>query len=104
VSALPTATRAPAACGARSTSLPSRPGAVLTAVAGVLEGGGRPMSVAEIHAAISSLADAAVPRSSVNAALSSHCRGPSARFRRIRFGVYALNTFGLAEGSLTSAR
>ena len=70
------------------TAVPT--GAVLAAVAGVLEGGGRPMPVAEIHAAVSSVADVAVPRPSVKAALSSHCRGPGARFHRVRYGVYAL--------------
>lgn len=50
----------------------------------------RPMSVAEIHDGLASATGAAVARSSVKGALASHCSGAKARFRRVRFGVYAL--------------
>jgi len=56
-------------------SLPSRPGAVLAAVAGVLEGGGRPMSVAEIHAAVTRVAGAVARPAGDVAAVDPHWLG-----------------------------
>ena len=76
--------------GQTGKPLPSRPGAVLAAVTLLLGRASRLMSVAEIHAGVASATGAAVPSSSVKGALSSHCRGAEARFRRVRFGVYVL--------------
>jgi hypothetical protein len=61
---------------------------VVTAVTTVLFHAGCPLSVSEVYAEVVGATGAAVPRSSVKMALSSHCRGAHARFRRVKFGVY----------------
>jgi len=83
----------------RDRPLPSRPGAVLTAVTSVLFHAGGPLSVSEVYAEVVSATGAAVPRSSVKMALSSHCRGAHARFRRVEFGVYEFAVSWAALGS-----
>jgi len=70
--------------------LPVRPGTVLAAVTDVLLHVGEPRSVSEIYAAVSGMSRNPVPRSSVNAALSSHCRGEDDRLRKLSFGLYEL--------------
>jgi hypothetical protein len=54
----------------------------------VLELAGGPLRVREVHAAVEKLFGGRVPFSSVNEALSTHCAGSSARFRRVRYGSY----------------
>lgn len=68
--------------------LPSRPGAVLAAVTSILLGADGPRSVSEVYADVVNATGTVIPRSSVKTALSSHCRGADARFRRVGFGVY----------------
>ncbi len=68
--------------------LPARPGTVLAAVTSVLLRAGKPQAVSGIYAAVLNDRATHVPRSSVNAALSSHWHGADALFRRVRFGVY----------------
>ena len=65
-----------------------RQGALLDAVAPVLDRAGCPLRVREVHAAIEELFDERVPFSSVNEALSTHATGTDARFRRVRYGSY----------------
>ena len=65
---------------------------VLDAVTRVLMLRGEPMRVREIHAELESAFQQAVPFSSVNEALSTHSRGHADRFRRVRYGVYAMRS------------
>ena len=67
-----------------------RQGAVLDAVATVLERAGGPMRVRDIHAEVERAFLDAVPFSSVNEALSTHAKGSQSRFRRVRYGVYEM--------------
>lgn len=65
-----------------------RQGALLDAVATVLERAGRPLRVRDVHAAVEELYGEPVPFSSVNEALSAHANIDRGRFRRVRYGIY----------------
>jgi len=67
-----------------------RQGALLDAVTTVLEHAGCPLPVREVHAAVEEFYGEKVPFSSVNEALSTHARGDGGRFRRVRYGTYAV--------------
>jgi hypothetical protein len=69
-------------------ALRRRQGSVLDAVTDVLERAGQPLRVRDIHARVEGLLGAAIPFSSVNEALSTHCFGRDRRFRHVRYGVY----------------
>jgi hypothetical protein len=72
-------------------SLRRRQGSVLDAVTIVLERAGRPLRVRDVHATVETMLNRPVPFSSVNEALSTHV-GRDQRFRRLRYGIYELNS------------
>jgi hypothetical protein len=61
---------------------------LLEAVAEVLEFAEGPMRVRDVHAVIERRFAERVPFSSVDEALSTHCSGSGARFRRVGYGLY----------------
>jgi hypothetical protein len=65
-----------------------RQGVLLEAVTSVLESETGPLRVRDVHAAVEAVFRERVPFSSVNEALATHSTGPSARFRRVRYGTY----------------
>jgi hypothetical protein len=76
--------------GVVAQPLRRRQGALLGAVTTVLELADRPLRVREVHAAIEEMYGERVPFSSVNEALSTHARCDRGRFRRVRYGTYAM--------------
>ena len=74
--------------GVTGPPLRRRQGALLEAVATVLERAACPMRVREIHAGVEGLYGERVLFSSVNEALSTHASGDRGRFRRVRYGIY----------------
>jgi len=67
-----------------------RQGVLLDAVTTVLALAGCPLRVREVHAAVEEFYGEKVPFSSVNEALSTHARSDGGRFRRVRYGTYAM--------------
>jgi len=80
-----------------------RQGALLEAVAAVLERAGCPLRVREVQAAVEQLFGEPVPLSSVSEALSTHAIGGGQRFRRVRYGTYEVASTASSGRMLASS-